>query len=40
MKLLEVNNLSVSFNTYAGKVKALNDISFSVNKGETLAIVN
>ena len=39
MSLLEVNNLSVSFNTYAGEVKALRDISFKVNRGETLAIV-
>ena len=38
-KILEVNNLSVSFNTYAGEVKALRDISFHVNRGETLAIV-
>ncbi len=39
MNLLEVNNLSVSFNTYAGEVKALRDISFKVDRGETLAIV-
>lgn len=39
MSLLKVNNLSVSFNTYAGEVKALRDISFEVNRGETLAIV-
>ncbi|MDO5089120.1 MAG: ABC transporter ATP-binding protein [Leptotrichiaceae bacterium] len=38
-KILEVKNLSVSFNTYAGEVKALRNISFSVNRGETLAIV-
>ena len=38
-KLLEVKNLSVSFNTYAGEVKALRDISFSVDRGETLARV-
>lgn len=38
-KILEVKNLSVSFNTYAGEVKALRDISFSVDRGETLAIV-
>lgn len=37
--ILEVKNLSVSFNTYAGEVKALRNISFSVKKGETLAIV-
>lgn len=38
-RILEVKNLSVSFHTYAGEVKALRDISFYVNKGETLAIV-
>lgn len=37
--LLEVSNLSVSFNTYAGEVQALRNINFSVNRGETLAIV-
>lgn len=39
MSLLEVKNLSVSFNTYAGEVKALRNIDFKVNRGETLAIV-
>ena len=38
-KLLEVKNLSVSFNTYAGEVQALRGISFFVERGETLAIV-
>ena len=38
-KLLEVKDLSVSFNTYAGEVQALRGISFSVDRGETLAIV-
>ena len=38
-KILEVKDLSVSFNTYAGEVKALRNISFSVSRGETLAIV-
>ena len=36
---LEVQNLSVSFPTEDGLVKATNDISYSVNLGETLAIV-
>lgn len=38
-KILEVINLHVSFNTYAGEVKAIRGINFYVNKGETLAIV-
>lgn len=36
---LEVNNLSVEFDTYGGVVKAVRDVSFTLNKGETLAIV-
>ncbi len=39
MTLLEVKNLSVGFPTPDGIVHAVNDISFSVNAGETLAIV-
>jgi oligopeptide transport system ATP-binding protein len=39
MSVLEVNNLSVSFNTYAGKVNAVNDISFKIDEGETFALV-
>ena len=38
-KKLSVNNLVVSFRTPAGKVQAVRDISFDLNKGETLAIV-
>lgn len=37
--LLEVRNLSVSFQTDAGEVKAVRDVSFSLKKGEVLAIV-
>ncbi len=37
--LLEVNNLRVSFKMYAGEVQAVRGVSFSVNKGEVLAIV-
>lgn len=36
---LEVKNLQVAFHTYAGEVQAVRDVSFHVNKGETLAIV-
>jgi oligopeptide/dipeptide ABC transporter ATP-binding protein len=38
-KELEVKNLRISFYTNRGMVKAIRDISFSINKGETLAIV-
>ncbi|MBO9598064.1 MAG: ABC transporter ATP-binding protein [Cohnella sp.] len=37
--LLEVNNLRVSFKMYAGEVQAVRGVSFSVDKGEVLAIV-
>ncbi len=37
--LLEVKDLQVSFYTYAGEVQAVRDVSFSLGKGETLAIV-
>lgn len=36
---LEVNNLTVSFRTNTGTVKAVRDVSFNVRAGETLAIV-
>jgi peptide/nickel transport system ATP-binding protein len=36
---LEVKNLSVTFPTEDGLVKASNDISFTVARGETLAVV-
>lgn len=38
-KLLEVENLSVSFRTYAGVSQAVRGVSFSLSEGETLAIV-
>ena len=37
--LLEVKNLSVSFDTAAGEVQAVRDVSFSLSGGEVLAIV-
>ncbi len=37
--LLSVKNLSVAFPTEDGLVQAVDDVSFSVNKGKTLAIV-
>lgn len=39
MTLLSVTNLSKSFNTSAGRVDAVNDISLDVDVGECLAIV-
>src|SRR5690606_19950917 len=38
-KVLEVKNLSISFRTPNGLVRAVRDISFDLHKGETLAIV-
>ena len=37
--ILSVKNLNMSFSTSAGEVKAVNDISFEVKKGEILGIV-
>ena len=37
--LLKVDNLSTWFYTDDGIVKAVNDVSFSLNKGHTLGIV-
>ena len=38
-KILEVKDLEIDFATYAGPVHAIRDVSFDLNKGETLAIV-
>jgi peptide/nickel transport system ATP-binding protein len=37
--LVEIENLSVKFNTDSGIVNAVNSISFNIKKGETLALV-
>ncbi|MGA0614451.1 ABC transporter ATP-binding protein [Paracoccus sp. KR1-242] len=37
--LLEVSNLSVEFHTAIGAVKAVQDVSFHLDRGETLAIL-
>ncbi|WP_256760038.1 ABC transporter ATP-binding protein [Cohnella sp. WQ 127256] len=37
--ILEVKNLSVSFDVYDGEVQAVRDVSFEVNEGEAVAIV-
>lgn len=38
-KILEVKDLHVSFNTYAGEVKAVRGVNFELNRGESLAFV-
>lgn len=38
-KILQVNNLRVSFSTYAGEVQAVRGVDFELNRGETLAFV-
>lgn len=38
-KLIEIKNLRTSFFTLGGEVKAVNDVSFHVNKGEIVAVV-
>ena len=39
MSLLEVKNLQTSFFTDAGEVKAVNDVSFTLDRGKVLGIV-
>ena len=39
MALLEVNHLKTSFFTDAGEVKAVNDVSFTLDRGKVLGIV-
>ncbi|UNL42802.1 ABC transporter ATP-binding protein [Ligilactobacillus agilis] len=38
-RILDVKNLEIDFHTYAGEVKAIRNVSFHLDKGETLAIV-
>ncbi|HRX58958.1 MAG TPA: ABC transporter ATP-binding protein [Eubacteriales bacterium] len=38
-RILDVKNLRVSFHTYAGEIKAVRGVDFSLNRGETLAFV-
>lgn len=38
-RILDIENLRVSFNTYAGEVQAVRGVSFYVDQGEVLAIV-
>ncbi|NGQ94394.1 ABC transporter ATP-binding protein [Brevibacillus sp. SYP-B805] len=38
-KLLQVENLHVTFKTHGGEIQAVRGVSFSLDKGETLAIV-
>lgn len=38
-KILQVNNLKVSYHTYGGEIQSVRGVSFDLSKGETLAIV-
>src|ERR687896_2452465 len=37
--IIRVNDLEVSFHTYAGEVQAVRSVTFDLRRGETLAIV-
>lgn len=38
-RILDVKHLKIDFHTYGGDVKAIRDVSFHLDPGETLAIV-
>ena len=38
-KIIEIKELSVHFKTMDGDVKAVNDVSLSVRRGQTLGLV-
>ncbi|WP_331654134.1 ABC transporter ATP-binding protein [Peptostreptococcus russellii] len=38
-KIMQIENLNISFNTYVGEVKAVRGIDFDIYEGEALAIV-
>ena len=38
-ELLRIENLHVSFDTYAGEIMAVRGVELKVDKGETLAVV-
>ena len=39
MSLLQINNLTTEFDTDEGRVRAVDDVSFSTETGRTLGIV-
>ena len=39
MKELEIKDLTIHYITHSGTVRAVNDISLSLEKGETLGLV-
>ena len=39
MKLLEIKNLKTYFHTRSGTIRAVDDVSFSIEKGEIVGVV-